>query len=238
VADEEGEFGVGEEGALGDRVGGEEGGGASEGAGAKASGGEGVRARGEAGGEEVPGESVGEDGLCMAVCEEANIGDGREVGRWVEEKGVDGVVKVGVIGRWDGESGCGGDGGKDGVEGGKSRKLGGGEGGKVRDKGRRSGLRERAGRLSMREAAKAAKARVVGSGSAAGGLGRRSWKAVRRWPSERSLVGLMRRMVAIAKTAAVCAASVKVGSFGVEGCALSAVSLRAWLDPAVVITSM
>ena len=74
MADEEGEFGVGEEGALGDKVGSEEGGGAAEGAGAKASGGEGVGARGEAGGEEVSGEGVGEDGLGMAVGEEADVG--------------------------------------------------------------------------------------------------------------------------------------------------------------------
>jgi hypothetical protein len=33
---------------------------------------------------------------------------------------VDGVVEVGVVGRGDGESGCGGDGGEDGVEGGES----------------------------------------------------------------------------------------------------------------------
>jgi len=99
VADEEGKFGIGEEGALGDRVGGEEGGGASEGAGG---------GRGEGGG--------------------------------------------------------------------------------------------------------------VGEGDAAGGGGeRRSWKAVRRWPSERSWFGLMRRMVAMAVAAVVCAASVKVGSFGAEG---------------------
>ena len=80
-------------------------------------------------------------------------------------------------------------------------------------------MRERAGRLSMREAAKAAEARVVGSGREMPPVvvGRRSWKAVRRWPSERSWFGLMRRTVAMAVAAAVCAASVKVGSFGVEG---------------------
>jgi hypothetical protein len=116
VADEEGKFGIGEEGALGDSVGGEEGGGASEGAGAKASGGERVGGGGEAGREEVPGEGVGEDGLGVAVCEEAYVGYGWSVGSGVEEEGVDGVVEVGVVWRWDGERGCGGDGGEDGVE--------------------------------------------------------------------------------------------------------------------------
>jgi hypothetical protein len=135
VADEEGEFGVGEEGALGDKMGGEEGGGAAEGAGAKASGGEGVGARGEAGGKEVSGEGVGEDGLGMAVCEEAYVGDGWEVGGRVEEEGVDGVVKVGVVGRGTGESGCGGDGGEDGVEFGESWEWGGSVGGGVGEEG-------------------------------------------------------------------------------------------------------
>ena len=59
----------------------------------------------------------------------------------------------------------------------------------------------------MREAAKAAGARVVGSGREMPPVvvGRRSWKAVRRWPSERSWFGLMRRMVAMAVAAAACA---------------------------------
>jgi site-specific recombinase XerC len=72
----------------------------------------------------------------------------------------------------------------------------------------------------MREAAKAAEVRVVGSGREMPPVvvGRRSWKAVREWSSERSRFGLMRRMdVAMAVAAAVCAASTKVGSFGAEG---------------------
>ena len=78
---------------MGDRVGGEEGGGASEGAGAKAGGGERVGGGGEAGREEVPGEGMGEDGLGVAVCEEADVGDGWAVGRGVEEEGVGFEVK-------------------------------------------------------------------------------------------------------------------------------------------------
>jgi hypothetical protein len=104
----------------------------------------------------------------------------------------------------------------------KAARVGSGEAAKVvgsERRGRRSGLRERAGRLSMREAAKAAEARVVGSGREMPPVvvGRRSWKAVRVWSSERSRLGLMRRMVAIAVAAAAWAASVKVGSFGAEG---------------------
>ena len=56
----------------------------------------------------------------------------------------------------------------------KAARVGSGEAAKVvgsERRGRRSGLRERAGRLSMREAAKAAEARVVGSGRV--GQGRR-----------------------------------------------------------------
>jgi hypothetical protein len=72
------------------------------------------------------------------------------------------------------------------VESGEAAKVVGSE-----RRGRRSGLRERAGRLSMREAAKAAGARVVGSGREMPPVvvGRRSWKAVREWSSERSWVG-------------------------------------------------
>jgi hypothetical protein len=60
---------------------------------------------------------------------------------------------------------------------------------------------------------------VVGSGREMPPVvvGRRSWKAVRKWPSERSGFGLMRRMVAMAVAAAVCAASVKVGACRAEG---------------------
>ena len=105
----------------------------------------------------------------------------------------------------------------------KVARVGSGEAAKVvgsERRGRRRGLRERAGRLSMREAVKAAVARVVGSGREMppAVVGRRSWKAVRKWPSRRRWFGLMRRTVAIAVAAAACAASVKVGSFvGAEG---------------------
>ena len=40
---------------------------------------------------------MGEDGLGVAMCEEANVGDGWEVRGGIEEEGVDGVMEFGVI---------------------------------------------------------------------------------------------------------------------------------------------
>ena len=60
----------------------------------------------------------------------------------------------------------------------------------------RRGSTERAGRESMREATKEAGARAVASGREMppAVAGRRSWKAVRLGPSERSIEGSRRRM--------------------------------------------
>ena len=64
-------------------------------------------------------DGVGEDGLGVAVGNEADVGNGWRVGGWVEEKRVHGGEEVGIIGGWGGDGGEGCNGGEGRMEGGE-----------------------------------------------------------------------------------------------------------------------
>ena len=86
-------------------------------------------------------------------------------------------------------------------------------------RGWRRGSDDRAGRESMMEATKAAKARVVASGREIppAEAGRRIWKAVRLGLAVRRTQGLRRRMAAMARTAALLAAAARGSTAGLSG---------------------
>ena len=69
----------------------EDGGGTADGTGAEASNGMRMGVGGEAEDNCLAGEGVGEDGLGVAIGDEADVGDGGGVGSGVEEEGMDRV---------------------------------------------------------------------------------------------------------------------------------------------------
>ena len=114
---------------------------------------------------------MGEDGLGVAVCEEADVGDGWEVRGGIKEEGVDRVMEFGVVRGGDGEGGCGGDGRESGVAGDEGGERGGGEGGGVGEERVKEGVEGEGGEAVDEGGGEGSggEGGGVGEGDAAGG---------------------------------------------------------------------